>query len=44
MFATPTSEGQVTLPKKVRHRPGLDAGSMPDIQPLPNNTITARAV
>ncbi len=44
MFATLTSKGQVTLPKEIRDRLGLDAGSTLDFQLLPDNTITARAV
>jgi antitoxin PrlF len=44
MFATLTSKGQITLPKEIRDRLGLDAGSMLDFQVLADNTITARAV
>ncbi len=44
MFATLTSKGQITLPKEIRDRLGLDAGSMLDFQLLPDKTITARAV
>jgi antitoxin PrlF len=44
MFATLTSKGQITLPKEIRDRLGLDAGSMLDFQLLEDNTITARAV
>jgi antitoxin PrlF len=44
MFATLTSKGQITLPKEIRDRLGLDAGSMLDFQLLPDNTITARSV
>ena len=44
MFATLTSKGQVTLPKEIRVRLGLDAGSMLDFQLLEDNTITVRAV
>ena len=44
MFATLTSKGQITLPKEIRERLGLDAGSMLDFQILENNTITARPV
>ena len=44
MFATLTSKGQITLPKEIRDRLGLDAGSMLDFQVLPDHTITARAV
>ena len=44
MFATLTSKGQITLPKEIRDRLGLDVGSTLDFQVLPDNTITARAV
>lgn len=44
MYATLTSKGQITLPKEIRDRLGLDAGSTLDFQVLPDNTITARAV
>ena len=44
MFATLTTKGQITLPKEIRDRLGLDAGSMLDFQLLPDNTITARSV
>jgi AbrB family looped-hinge helix DNA binding protein len=44
MFATLTSKGQITLPKEIRDRLGLDAGSMLDFQVLEDNTITAREV
>lgn len=44
MFATLTSKGQITLPKEIRDRLGLDAGSMLDFRLLPDNTITARPV
>lgn len=44
MFATMTSKGQITLPKEIRDRLGLDAGSMLDFEVLPDNTITARPV
>ena len=44
MFATLTSKGQITLPKEIRDRLGLDAGATLDFQVLPDNTITARAV
>lgn len=44
MFATLTSKGQITLPKEIRVRLGLDAGSMLDFQILEDNTITVRAV
>ena len=44
MFATLTSKGQITLPKEIRDRLGLDAGSMLDFQILEDNTLTARQV
>ena len=44
MFATLTSKGQITLPKEIRDRLGLDAGAMLDFQILADNTITARLV
>ena len=44
MFATLTSKGQVTLPKEIRDRLGLAAGSMLDFELLPDNSITARTV
>ena len=44
MFATLTSKGQITLPKEIRDRLGLDAGSVLDFQILEDNTITARLV
>ena len=44
MFATLTSKGQITLPKEIRDRLGLDAGSILHFQVLPDNTITARPV
>jgi antitoxin PrlF len=44
MHATLTSKGQITLPKEIRDRLQLDAGTTLDFQLLPDNTITARAV
>lgn len=44
MLATLTSKGQITLPKEIRDRLGLDAGSTLDFQILEDNTITARQV
>jgi AbrB family looped-hinge helix DNA binding protein len=44
MFATLTSKGQITLPKEIRDRLGLDAGSILDFQVLADNTISARPV
>ncbi|WP_457331766.1 AbrB/MazE/SpoVT family DNA-binding domain-containing protein [Rhizobacter sp. P5_C2] len=44
MYAKLTSKGRITVPKEIRDRLGLDAGSTLDFQLLPDNTITARAV
>ena len=44
MSATLTGKGQITLPKEIRDRLGLDSGSILNFQVLPDNTITARAV
>lgn len=44
MLATLTSKGQVTLPKEIRDRLGLDAGSTLDFQLLADGTISVRAV
>jgi antitoxin PrlF len=44
MLATLTSKGQITLPKEIRDKLGLDAGSTLDFELLPDNTITVRAV
>ena len=44
MFATLTSKGQLTLPKEIRDRLGLDAGAILDFQIQADNTITARHV
>ena len=44
MLATLTNKGLVTLPKKIRDRLGLDAGSTLDLQLGAGNTITVRAV
>ncbi len=44
VFATLTSKGQITLPKEIRERLGLDAGAMLDFELLPDNTITARQI
>lgn len=44
MYATLTSKGQLTLPKEIRDRLGLDAGSILDFQVQADNTITARHV
>jgi len=44
MYAKLTSKGQITLPKEIRDRLGLNAGTTLDFQLLADNTITARAV
>lgn len=44
MYATLTTKGQLTLPKEIRERLGLDAGAILDFQLQPDNTITARHV
>lgn len=44
MIVTLTAKGQVTLPRELRERIGLDAGSTLDFQLLPDNSISARAV
>ena len=44
MFATLTSQGQLTLPKEIRDRLNLDAGAILDFQVQADNTITARHV
>lgn len=44
MLATLTSKGQVTLPKEIRDKLGLDAGSTLDFELQPDNTVTLRAV
>ena len=44
MLATLTSKGQITLPKELRDRLGLAAGSVLDFDILPDNSITARTV
>ncbi len=44
MFVTLTSKGQVTLPKEIRDRLGLDAGSILDFEIQADNTIIARHV
>jgi antitoxin PrlF len=44
MLATLTSKGQLTVPKEIRDRLGLDAGSILEFAILPDNTLTARPV
>ena len=44
MLSTLTSKGQITLPKAIRDKLGLDAGSQLRFELLPDNTIQARAV
>lgn len=44
MLATLTSKGQVTLPKEIRDRLGLDAGSTLDFELMADDTITVRAI
>lgn len=44
MFATLASKGQITLPKEIRDRLGLDVGAMLDFHLLEDTTITARQV
>lgn len=44
MLATLTSKGQITLPKEIRDRLGLDAGAQLDFQLQGDDTITVRAV
>lgn len=44
MFATLTSKGQLTLPKKIRDLLNLNAGAILDFQVLADNTISARHV
>ena len=44
MLSTLTSKGQITLPKAIRDKLGLDAGSQLQFTLLPDNTIQARAI
>lgn len=44
MLSTLTSKGQITLPKAIRDKLGLDAGSQLQFELLPDNSIRARAV
>ncbi len=44
MLATLTSKGRITLPKEIRDRLGLDAGSILEFTLLPDDSIVARAV
>ncbi|MBA2593769.1 MAG: AbrB/MazE/SpoVT family DNA-binding domain-containing protein [Pseudomonadota bacterium] len=43
MLATLTSKGQVTLPKEIRDKLGLKAGSKLDFELLPDGTVKLRA-
>ena len=40
MLATLTSKGQVTLPKPIRDKLGLKAGSKLDFELLPDGTVS----
>lgn len=42
MFATLASKGRLTLPKEIRDRLNLGAGSILDFQVQADNTMTAR--
>jgi antitoxin PrlF len=42
MLATLTSKGQVTLPKQIRDKLGLKAGSKLDFELLPDSTVKLR--
>ena len=44
MLGTLTSKGQITLPKAIRDKLRLDAGSQLQFTLLPDNTIQARAI
>lgn len=44
MLTTLTSKGQITLPKAIRDKLGLDAGSQLRFELMPDNSIRARAV
>lgn len=44
MLSTLTSKGQITLPKAIRDKLGLDAGSQLRFELLPDNSIQARVV
>ncbi len=44
MITTLSSKGQITLPKEIRDRLGLDTGALLDFQILADNTLTARHV
>jgi len=44
MQATLTSKGQITLPKDIRTRLGLDAGSVLHFKLNPDNTLHVHAV
>jgi AbrB family looped-hinge helix DNA binding protein len=44
MFVKLSSKGQITLPKEIRERLGLNAGATLDFQLLEDNTIVATRV
>ena len=44
MFATLTSKGQVTVPKKIRDQLQLDTGATLDFQLLPDGTVVVRPI
>lgn len=44
MLATLTSKGQVTLPKEIRDRLGLVAGSTLDFELMADDTVTVRTI
>lgn len=44
MLSTLTSKGQITLPKAIRDKLGLAAGSQLRFELMPDNSIRARAV
>ncbi len=44
MFAKLNRKGQVTVPKEIRDRIGLQAGSKLELQLLPDDTISVRLV
>ena len=44
MYATLTSKGQITLPKEIRDRLGLEAGAILYFQILADDSITAQHI